>query len=95
MSIAAEIDALREQVLARRGKKSYGRIGQELGITRNAVAGIMFRTLHAGRDLKREGRSGAKLGSGYRMGNRAPDHLPILGRPRGSKNKPRKKSKIT
>lgn len=34
---------LEQKILAMRGQKSYGLIALELGITRNVVAGVIFR----------------------------------------------------
>lgn len=43
-----EIDreTIRKQALLMRGKKSLTLIGQELGVSRNVIAGIFFRTKH-------------------------------------------------
>lgn len=48
--------ALRARILRMRGKKSYGLIAEELGVTRNVVAGVLFRQRHPGMRMTGEGR---------------------------------------
>lgn len=60
-------EVLRNKILRMRGKKSYGLIAEELGISRNSVAGVMFRAAHPGVRQTNQGRR-----SNY--GNYAPKH---------------------
>jgi len=68
--MADESDSLirNEQIIAMAGKKSYSVIGQELGISRSAVAGVVFRHRHPNWRKR--------LGLGYRTGCAAANRLP-------------------
>lgn len=63
-------EAMHEQILALRGIKSYGLIAAEFGLTRNQVAGIMFRAKWPPekRVPSPRGLTGNKIGHGYRRG---------------------------
>ena len=76
---------LTEKIMKLHGKKSYGLIAKELGITRNVVAGVIFRNSWP-IELRRAMSGGRhnKIGGGQIGGlrpnwNRAPKHLPGRG----------------
>jgi hypothetical protein len=56
---------LASKILKLREKKSYGLIGKELGVSRNVVAGVMFRARHRGKKLMSSPNS---TGSGNKTG---------------------------
>jgi hypothetical protein len=66
------------KILSLRGKKSFGLIARELGISRNVVAGVCFRAdWPAATRVASSGRSKRnKCGMGYRTGSRAEETLP-------------------
>lgn len=64
---------LAETVLALRGQKSFGLIAKDLGVSRNVVAGIVFRTVHP---------KTKSIGTGYRRGVPAKECL-AHGKPPG------------
>ncbi len=69
------------EVLKFRGKKSYGLIARELGITRNKVAGIIFRANHPIKERRAANpEKCGSIGTGYNRrcgsGYAAPLHLP-------------------
>jgi len=51
-------EQIKAAVLAMRGKKSFSLIARDLGISRNAVAGLLFRQDHAGQRTTGTGRHG-------------------------------------
>lgn len=62
-------ESIRTRVLALKGKKSYGLIAKEVGLTRNQVAGIMFRASHPYTErIAASPGIGNKIGTGYRTG---------------------------
>jgi hypothetical protein len=65
---------MEERILALVGQKSYGLIAKEVGVTRNVVAGIIFRKRypHAVRVATSPFIGRNKIGTGYRTGPRAP-----------------------
>lgn len=58
-------------VLALYGKKSFGLIAKELGISRNVVAGIVFRSIHPPGQRSKVGGGDRGIGRKY-----APERLP-------------------
>jgi hypothetical protein len=69
--------SLRKRILALAGKKSYGLIARQLGISRNAVGGVIWRA-RVPRKTRASSPNGRhnKLGTGYRTGPMAPKCLP-------------------
>lgn len=68
-----------KRILALAGKKSYGLIADEMGITRCAVAGVVFRDKYPSRhrECSPNGKSPNKIGKGHRGNGRyAPQVLP-------------------
>lgn len=63
----------KEEILKLYGKKSFGLIAKELGITRHQVSGIVFRHNHPVET--RIGKDKNKIGTGYKRGKPAPETL--------------------
>jgi hypothetical protein len=71
MSNTKENKDRNRRILAVKGKKSFGLIALDLGITRNIVAGVCFRASHPFSEMVSctGARQRTKLGTGYRNSN--------------------------
>jgi hypothetical protein len=76
MPLPLDRDTLRKRVLreVKAQKLSYALIGAKFGISRGAVAGIVFRDRHpvAERISAPNSRSRSKIGTGYRLASYEP-----------------------